>query len=88
MATVDVESLYSNIVNYEGLESMRYYLKSRSKDALPPSDFIVHLTEWTLENIFFCLFLFEDYLYREEKGTAMGANFGPNYANVFFGLWE
>lgn len=38
----------------EGLESMRYYLKSRSKHALPPSDFIVRLTEWTLKNNVFC----------------------------------
>ncbi len=34
-----------HIVDDEGLESMRYYLKPQSNDALPPSDFIVHLTE-------------------------------------------
>ncbi len=44
-----------HIVHDEGLESRRYYLKSRSKDALPPSDFIVRLTEWTLKKYIFYL---------------------------------
>lgn len=85
MATMDVESLYSNIVHEEGLEALRYYLGNRREDQMPPTDFIIQLTEWTLNNN---IFLFEDKLYKQEKGTAMGACFAPNYANLFLGLWE
>ncbi|XP_026098621.1 uncharacterized protein LOC113069710 [Carassius auratus] len=85
MATMDVESLYSNIVHNEGLEALKHYLSSRPEHLMPPSDFIVQLTEWTLKNN---IFLFQDILYRQEKGTAMGACFAPNYANLFLGLWE
>lgn len=85
MATMDVESLYSNIVHDEGLKALKHYLGSRPDDLMPPTDFIVQLTEWTLKNN---VFLFQDKLYKQEKGTAMGACFAPNYANLFLGLWE
>ena len=85
MATMDVESLYSNIVHDEGLEALRHFLRSRPDDLMPPSAFIIQLTEWTLKNN---VFLFQDKLYKQEKGTAMGACFAPNYANLFLGLWE
>ncbi len=50
MATMDVESLYSNIVHEEGLEALRHYLGSRPDDLMPSSDFIMRLTGWTLKN--------------------------------------
>ena len=52
---------------------------------MPSTDFILQLTEWTLNNN---VFLFQDKIYRQQKGTAIGACFAPNYANLFLGLWE
>ena len=60
-------------------------LVNRPTDSLPPSEFILQLTEWTLKNN---VFLFQDQLYTQDRGTAMGACFAPNYANLFLGLWE
>ncbi len=33
-------------------------------------------------------FLFQDQLYKQIRGTAMGTCFAPNYANVFLEIWE
>ncbi len=35
-----------------------------------------------------CFFLFQDQLYKQIRGTAMGAHFAPSYANLFLGHWE
>lgn len=60
MATMDVESLYNDIVHGEGLEALKHYLSSRPEHVMPPTDFTVQLTEWTLKNN---IFLFQDKLY-------------------------
>lgn len=85
MVTFDVESLYTNIDHQDGLRAMHYFLRQRPPDSLPPTEFIVELTEWTLRNN---IFLFQDELFLQTRGTAMGACFAPNYANLFSGLWE
>lgn len=84
MVTFDVASLYTNIDHQGGLVALQHYLSYRS-DVLPPNYFLLLLTEWTLHNN---VFLFQDSLYRQLKGTAMGACFAPNYANLFLGFWE
>lgn len=84
MVTLDVASLYTNIDHQGGLVALQHYLSYRS-DSLPPNQFLLSLTEWTLHNN---VFLFQDFLYRQLKGTAMGACFAPNYANLFLGYWE
>ncbi len=54
-------------------------------DESPPAEFILTLTEWILTHN---VFVFEDNFFQQVKGTAMGACFAPNYANLFLGLWE
>lgn len=51
-----------------------------SPESVPPTTFM----EWTLKNN---VFLFQGVFYKQMKGTAMGACFAPNYANLFLGLW-
>lgn len=65
--------------------AFKHYLKSRSEDLMPPCDFTVQFTKWTLINN---VFLFLNELYRQENGTAMGVCLAPNYANSFLGLWK
>lgn len=52
LVTMDVEALYTNIDHEEGLEALRQALQKRS-DASPPTEFIVDLAKWTLNNNFF-----------------------------------
>ena len=85
LATMDIQSLYSNIVHSEGLAALKHYLRRRPEGVIPPTDFLLQLTEWTLKNN---VFIFQDSVYRQQKGTAMGACFAPNYANLTLGLWE
>lgn len=78
---MDVESLYMNIDHKEGLEVLEHFLQKRLDTLTPPTDFIVNLTQWILNNIF----LFQDQLHQQIKGTAMGAAYAPNYAGLFWG---
>ena len=82
---MDVEALYTNIAHNEGLEALSFFLEKRQPDMLPPAVFISLLTEWTLNNN---VFLFQNQFYKQKKGTAMGACFAPNYANLFMGFGE
>lgn len=84
LVTMDVEALYTNIDHEEGLEALRQALQKRPNDT-PPTEFIVDLAKWTLNNN---IFLFQDRLFRQKKGTAMGAAYAPNFAGLFMGLWE
>lgn len=84
LVTLDVASLYTNIDHQEGLLALQHYLSHRSETS-PPNHFLLSLTEWILHNN---VFLFQDDFFRQLKGTAMGACFAPNYANLFLGHWE
>lgn len=84
MATMDVTSLYSNIKHQDGLEAVSHYLQSRTEEH-PPNTFILELMKWILNNN---VFVFQENMFRQKRGTAMGATFAPNYACLFLGLWE
>ena len=49
MVTLDVEALYTNIDHSDGLRAINHYLSDR-EGLMPPTDFIVELTEWVLRN--------------------------------------
>lgn len=85
LVTMDIEALYTNIPHKDGLEAMSFYLQQRPIDSMPPTELIVSLTKWSLENN---IFLFQDKLYQQVQGTAMGASYAPSYAGLFLGLWE
>ena len=84
MVTMDVTSLYSNIKHEDGLKAAEHYLQQR-RDEDPPNQFIMILMEWALNNN---VFIFQDKLFRQRRGTAMGASFAPNYACLYLGHWE
>lgn len=84
LVTLDVESLYTNISHVDGLRAISHYLSDRD-GMMPPSNFIVELTDWVLNNN---VFLFQDAMFKQCKGTSMGASFAPEYACLYLGLWE
>lgn len=87
LVTMDVEALYTNIEHTQGLDALRHFLDKRPlpSNSFPPTDFLVKLTEWTLYNN---VFLFQDKIFKQVKGCAMGACFSPSYAGLFMGKWE
>ena len=85
LATMDVEALYTNIAHDQGLAALKHFLDKRPSPQSPPTDFLVKLTDWTLNNN---IFLFQDKLFKQVKGCAMGACFSPSYAGLFMGKWE
>ena len=50
LVMMDVDALYSNIDHSEGIKALRHYLQSREKGLMPPKNFFLQLTQWTLHN--------------------------------------
>ena len=50
LVTMDMESLYTTIKHEQGLAAMHHFLSTRPETEMPPTEFIVSLTEWTLKS--------------------------------------
>ena len=48
-------------------------------------DRLVALAKMTLENNYF---EFDEKVFRQKLGTAIGTKFAPGFANIFMGYWE
>ncbi len=86
LATFDVESLYTNISHERGMVALEYYLQDRHEDLCPPSAFICDLASLILKLNYFSFHQGEYFL--QVKGTRMGSNFAPSYANLYVGYVE
>ena len=84
LIAMDIEQLYNNFPHQEGLEALTYFLANRV-DAVPPSEFLIQLTDFIIHNN---VFLFMDRVYKQIIGVPMGCCFSPNFSNLFLGLWE
>ena len=84
LVTVDVTGLYTNIDHSEGIKAVREILEKFSDDNVK-NVFILELLELVLsQNIF----EFDEKLYRQEIGVAMGGKPAPNYANIFMAKFD
>ena len=85
LVTLDVSSLYTNICNTEGIESIQTNptLKSTLASSVLQMIAGLMLLILTLNN-----FIFNGEHYHQIKGTAMGTRAAPNYANIFMGSFE
>ena len=72
LCTVDVLGLYPSIPHREGLD--------RRENPGVATDTLVGLASLVLENNYF---EFNDMIYRQKLGTAIGTKFAPAYANLF-----
>ena len=81
LCTVDVVGLYPSIPHREGLEAIRVALDIRKN---PATDTLVGLASLVLDNNYF---EFNDKIYRQALGTAIGTKFAPAYVlrNPWFG---
>lgn len=84
LVTLDVESMYTNIDNEDGLEAVRKAFLSQF-DSYRSDEHILKLLELGLKNNDF---VFNDEFFLQISGTAMGKKFAPSYANIFMANWE
>ena len=77
LCTVDVVGLYPSIPHGEGLEAIRVALDRRDNPGVA-TDTLVGLASLVLDNNYF---EFNDRIYRQKLGTAIGTKFAPAYAN-------
>ncbi|CAJ0951224.1 unnamed protein product [Ranitomeya imitator] len=75
LATMDVESLYSNIPHQDGLNACKFFLENTGTD----TDSVVKLIKFILTHNYFEF----NKMYLHETGTAMGGKMAPQYANIF-----
>ena len=84
ISTIDVDSLYTNIDNTNGLEAVKQIF-NKNPDPNRPDKEILELLKINLENNDF---EFNSQWYLQTWGTSMGKKFAPSYANLFLAEWE
>lgn len=85
--TCDIVSLYTSIPHPLGLTAIEYYV-DKQKDLIPnrfSKNFILEALKFILENN---NFIFNDQMYNQLVGTAMGGNVAPPYAILSIGYLE
>ena len=83
----DIKSLYTNISHELGIEAIKYWINKR-QDLIKTritDDFIIESIKLILANN---NFLFNDVMYCQRIGTAMGHVFAPPYACLVIGYLE
>ena len=85
--TVDIVSLYTSIPHELGIKAIEYYINKYRREI--PNRFttncITDITKFLLENN---NFLFNNQMFHQLTGTAMGGNFAPPYAILTIGYLE
>jgi hypothetical protein len=84
LVTLDVESMYTNINNEEGLNAVKKSFED-NPDPSRSDEHILKLLELSLKNNDFT---FNGETFLQVSGTAMGKKFAPSYANIFMANWE
>ena len=84
LVTLDVESMYTNIDNNQGLEAVKIAFEANPNPKRSDKH-ILELLELSLRNNDF---EFNNETFLQISGTAMGKKFAPSYANIFMAHWE
>ena len=84
LVTIDVSSLYTNIPQDKGTSACLEAVAASQTSDLPP-DILQKLFDVILK----CnILLFENSIYAQTQGTAMGMKMAPSYANLFMDMFE
>ena len=84
LITLDVDSMYTNIDNTQGLRCLRRIFDTHP-DPARPDDLLLDLISVSLSGNDF---LFDGVYWLQNSGTAMGKIFAPAYANLFMTVIE
>ena len=79
LVTIDVSALYTSIPHNEGLLAMNKLLEEHQVDTLHRT-FLCRLAYHILTKNYFS---FNNEIYHQIQGTAMGTRMAPSYANIF-----
>ena len=79
LVSIDVSALYTNIPQEEGLDAVKEASDTEDYKNIP-SEFITRLLELVLK---YNIFEFNQELFLQLIGTAMGTRSAPSYANIF-----
>ncbi|CAJ0952517.1 unnamed protein product, partial [Ranitomeya imitator] len=82
---MDVNSLYTSIRHSEGIESVMSFLSRHTDFSDQQCKFCKDSLTMVLTRNFF---MFEDQFFIQKRGTAMGSNMAPPYANIFMDQFE
>jgi len=82
LVAADVESLYTNIDTKDALTKINRILL---REKIPDHQFLIDVLEWVITNNYFT---FNETWYHQIKGTAMGTNVAPAYANLYMIFYE
>lgn len=85
LATIDANSLYTSIIQRDGLEGVKKALHENTKLRQEQISFIMDGLKLAMENNY--LWYKKEY-YVQTKGVAMGAHYAPSVANLFMDMWE
>ena len=84
--TLNITSLYTNILHNKGAQSIKEFLAiHRDTNALAHNMYTIELLEVVLTNNYFN---FNGKHYHQLSGTAMGTKLAPSYANLFMPKFE
>ena len=84
LVTIDVSSLYTNIPQDEGTEACLEAIETAEASHIPQS-ILLELFNIVLK----CnVFSFDNSMYQQIQGTAMGTKMAPSYANLFMDRFE
>ncbi|CAJ0952209.1 unnamed protein product [Ranitomeya imitator] len=84
LVTLDVHNLYTSISHDKGIEATKFLLEDSDLSA-DSIQLCLDLLKLVLYENFF---LYEDTFYNQKRGTAMGSNVAPAYANAFMNHFE
>ena len=84
MGSLDVDSLFTNMPLEETINICTNLLYNNEVEGINKSEFKNLLWLATQESYF----IFNDVLYKQKNGVAMGSPLGPTMANVFLSFYE
>ena len=83
LVTLDVDSMYTNINNIDGINAFKETFADLSNH--PYYSYVKELLEITLNNNDF---EFNGDKYLQKSGVSMGIRFAPSFADIFMAKWE
>ena len=83
LITLDVESMYTNINNIDGILAFKETFSNLSNHSYYP--YVLELLEITLNNNDF---EFDGQIFLQKSGVSMGIRFAPSFADIFMAKWE
>lgn len=84
LASIDVDSMYTNIDNLAGLEAVKAAFNEHPDRNRPDAELLKLLELGLTKNDFD----FNGETFLQTSGTAMGKKYAPAYANIFMAKWE